>query len=70
MIYNWRTSLLIAWELAEQEMHLPTPNPRSDEDEPVFIGSREGEKTVVVGEETSEYIYSDNMRPIDLDAVK
>lgn len=62
--------LLLKWENANMSDHIPTPEPQSENEDPVFIGSRESAKTVVVGEEARETIYTDDMKPIDLAAVR
>jgi len=58
------------WYNADMSDHVPTPEPQSKNDDPVFIGSRKSGKTVVVGEEARETIYTDDMNPVDLEAVR
>lgn len=65
-----RSRLIVEWRMADKSEHLPTPNPQDEGDEPVFIGSRKSGETVVVGEENCETIYSDELKPIDLAAVR
>jgi|APHM01.1.fsa_nt_gi hypothetical protein len=62
--------LLVEWQHADKSEHVPNPNPQKDGADPVFIGSRPTGKTVVVGEEARETIYSDDIKPVDLEAVR
>jgi hypothetical protein len=58
------------WYNADISDHVPTPEPQSENDDPVFIGNRKSGKTVVVGEENHETIYTDDMNPVDLEEVR
>lgn len=62
--------LLAEWDSANESDHLPTAEPQGEGEEPVFIGNRPTGKTVVVGEECRETIFSENLKPIDLESVR